>query len=493
MKHNNSWVKGKNDQWIFCTYDNSSMEELEEKIDTDMIFYPRKDEPINLGLRRYNNQVYSSNYVGICRLKGVNGKSLLSNDGKEVVIKIEPRFPISVVEMLNTIKNDDEFERYLAPQTVRISTQEKEIEGLYDNEVFHFLENETPIFISDNIAKDSSILTATVFISMLKNLCKKPLIGRMISTEENLVGKVKGKILFSQNIRNNTIRGRDDRLYCKYLRYSEDIIENQILRAALKKASQFLNSYFNLVNSCENSYKEMVTYCQNALNKVSLKKITQRDANRIKTTGCYAYYKPVISLAKMVLNEITLESNGASKVTSYVIPYAVSMSKLFEMYVRAYLKHAGVKSYLSTEMGIHLLKYDYKSKVFESTTSMSANYIGGVMKPDIILQNFDTGKTVVFDVKYKNLTNRRNARGDRLQLLAYGLMYNCEDVGIVFPTVSGEKSCYYDKNEIATLESRARYYHQVELSICKEWNGMIVSKLNGTENDILQYLYQLLS
>lgn len=65
MEHKNCWVKGKNDQWMFCTYDNSSMEELEEKIDTDMIFYPRKDEPINLGLRRYNNQVYSSNYVGI--------------------------------------------------------------------------------------------------------------------------------------------------------------------------------------------------------------------------------------------------------------------------------------------------------------------------------------------------------------------------------------------------------------------------------------------
>lgn len=119
-----------NEQWIFYTYDNSPMEQLEEKVDTDMIYFSVNEEPVNLGIRKYNNQIYSSNYVGVCRLKGVNGKNLLSKDGKDVVLKIEPRFPISVVEMLNTIKDDDEFERYLAPQTVRISTIEKDVENL---------------------------------------------------------------------------------------------------------------------------------------------------------------------------------------------------------------------------------------------------------------------------------------------------------------------------------------------------------------------------
>ena len=488
----NHWGHGASGQWIFYTFDNSPMGELEEKVDIDRISFSATDELVNLGIRKYNNQVYAGNYVGVCRLKDVTGKNILSFDGKEVILKIEPRFKVSVVDMLNLIKDDDEFERYLAPQTIRMSSEEKEVEDLEKNELFHFFDKESPIFITDKIARESSVLTATVFVSMLKDLCRRPLMGKMISTEQNLVGKVKGKILFEKNIRQNSIKGRDDRLYCKYLRYSEDITENQLLKAALHKASQFLNKYFGNTISKKNSYKNMISYCQNALNHISLMKITQRDVNSLKVTGCYAYYKPVISVAKMVLNEITLESNGGSKVTSYVIPYAVSMSKLFEMYVRAYLKKAGILPFDDETVGIHLLKYDYKSKVFNNTVDNSANYIGGIIKPDIIIENTANGKRVVFDVKYKNLHNGRNARGDRLQILAYGLMYNCDDVGIFFPSSEGEDSYFYNKNEIASAENRRRFYHQFELGISTKWDFSVKSLDDATQNHIFSYFEELL-
>lgn len=492
MELKNRWVVGNSGQWIFSTYDNHSLMELAEKVETDLIAYPGNNNITNLGIHRYNGQIYSSNYVGVCRLKGVNGKNLLSKDGKEVILKIEPRFPISVVEMLNSIKDDDEFERYLAPQTIRISTLEKDVDDLEKNEIFHFFDKEQPIYIKDNITRDSSVLTSTVFISMLKDLCRRPLMGKMISTEENLVGKVKGKVVFNKNIKANTVKGRSDRLYCKYLRYSEDIVENQVLKAALKKATQFLNYYFGNTPSKENSYKEMITYCQNSLNHVSLIKITQRDINGIKTTGCYAYYKSVISVAKMVLNEITLESNGDSKLTSYVVPYAVSMSKLFEIYVRAYLKKAGIKSYADETSGIHMMKYDYKSKVFDHSDALTANYIGGIMKPDIILQDSDTCKYLVFDVKYKNMFNGSSARSDRLQLLAYALMYNCDDVGIIFPATMDGQSCFYGKNKIASAESRNRYYQQIELNIKKEWDTVITSKKDGSRIETFEYVSNLM-
>lgn len=493
MEYINRWIKGSNSQWIFCTFDNSPMGELGEKINTDMLVFPSADEPINLGIRCFNNQVYSSNFVGVCRLKEITGKNIMSHDGKEVILKIVPRFPVSVVQMIDLIKDDDEFERYLAPQTIRVATAEKDVEDLKKNEVFHFFDKEPPIYITDNIARDSSILTATVFISMLKDLCRRPLMGKMVTTEENLVGKVKGKVLFGKNIRKNTIKGRDDRLYCCYLRYSEDIIENQVLRAALQKASQFLNRYFGSTVSKENSYKEMISYCQNTLEHISLIKISQRDTNSIKVTGCYAYYKPVISVAKMVLNEITLESNGTSRVTNYVVPYAVSMSKLFEMYVRAYLKKSGVLSYHSEDAGIHIKKYDYKSKVFDETGKDVASYIGGVIKPDIILENTVNGKIMVLDVKYKNLhKGGRNARTDRLQLLAYGLMYNCDDIGIVFPSDIAETSFYYEKNKISSFEERVRHYHQIELGISTTWNFEIRAKKDNSIENLYEYSRRLL-
>lgn len=325
MVRSSGWEETSKNQWLFYVNDNSPMDRLREKVDPDAVQYASDGEPVNLGIRRVNGRIYSGNYVGIFRLRGTDGRSVLSYDGREVIIRIEPRFPVSVVDMLNVLREDDEFERYLAPQTTRICEEEKEIEDLKNNELFLFFDREDPIYVKDKIALNSSIITAAVFLTMLKELCRRPLMGRMISQEENMTGKAKGKILFSKNIRYNTLRGRSDRLYCRYLQYSEDILENRVLKAALRKAALFLNKYFGSASGNKNSFRDMISYCRTALSHVSDTKITRHDIGKIKTTGCYAYYKPVVNAAKMVLNEITLGADGKSGFTGYVVPYAVSI------------------------------------------------------------------------------------------------------------------------------------------------------------------------
>lgn len=478
----NKWISGRGKQWIFQAYDNKPLAGLSEKVDVSQIYMPDKNEHINLGIHKFNGTLYASNYVGICRLKDVYNRNLVSYDGKEVILKIDPRFNVSVVKMLELIKKDDEFERYLAPQTIRSSSAEKDVEDYRNTEVFHFCDDEAPIFIHNNICKDSSLITATAYISLLKDLCRHPLMGKMINTEENLVGKVKGKILFHQNIRKNLARGREDRLYCRYLRYSEDIPENQILKSALKKSSGYINKYFSKVSSKENSYLNMIAFCDKALSGVSYKNITQRDMSELKFTGCYTYYKPVIALAKMVINEISIESSGNINSTNYIVPYEISMEKLFEMHVRSYLKNIGVKSYSDMNHGIHIQKYDYKTGVLRNNKEKDAKYIAGPVKPDILLYDSNTGKNVVFDIKYKDIDNASKARYDRLQLLAYTLMYNCDNVGIIAP---GEDINFcFDKNEIESTDSqsRQRFYHQIKMAISEKWDDEFINYDNSKVN-----------
>ena len=489
----NFWEEGSKKQWIYYAKDNSSLEGLSEKIIIDELQCATENEVVNLGIKRINGRIYAGNYVGVCRLKSISGKSVLSNDGREVILKIEPRFPVSVVEMLNSLKEDDEFERYLAPQTNRLNDVKKEVEDLRENELFYFFDDEDPIYLKDNIATESSIITASVFITMLKDLCCRPLMGRMVRIEENLVGKAKGKILFKKNIRYNTLKGRDDRLYCRYLKYSEDILENRVLKAALHKAELFINQYFGAVAADTNSFREMISYCRKAMAHVSYTSISRFDLNKIKTTGVYIYYKPVINTAKMVLNEITLEANGRSAVTSYVVPYAISMEKLFEMYVRAYFKQAGVKSYKSKEEGIRISQYDDKTAVLRENNKGYANYIGGNIKPDIIIFDPKSNKYVVFDVKYKDAQKTQYARNDRMQILAYGLMLGCDNVGNIFPTQDGTNNVYYKRNEINSNESRARYYNQMEVAIDDTWKFEITQKGDAKTIRVMEYLEMLLS
>ena len=66
------------------------------------------------------------------------------------------------------------------------------------NEIFYFYVNENPLKVDDKISGENSIITVTVFLTLLRLLCKKPLMGRMMKKEKNLTGKVKGKIVIEK-------------------------------------------------------------------------------------------------------------------------------------------------------------------------------------------------------------------------------------------------------------------------------------------------------
>lgn len=451
---------------VYIAQDNSELDDFEAGVSRKV--YEELDKSpvgrVNLGIHLYDGKLYSSNLVGVCRLKNIYGDNIKDEAGNELVLKIIPRFNIDVVEILNYISRyDDEFDRYLAPQTVSNHHNDKEIESVDRNEIFYFFENEKPLKVEDDISRESSIISVTIFLNLLKALCKRPLMGRMIRHDENLTAKVKGKIVIEKNIRVNTMHGRSDRFYCRYLHYTDNIPENQALKAALLKSKRFITSYFGTTVNNRNIYTEVLSYCTNALKHIDDVTYTGDDCRKFRFSGYYVYYNKIMSLASMILDEISLESNGIVNTSGLVIPYAVSMEKLFEVYVRAYLKHNGILSYKSTATsGIQMEKFDDKIDVFEDSPSdNSGKYIAGPIKPDIILRNITTGETAVYDVKYKDY--RKNSRNDRLQLLAYGLMLNANNIGIILPAISEDR--IFDSREVNSQEERLIKYHQILLKM----------------------------
>ena len=193
----------------------------------------------------------------------------------------------------------------------------------------------------------------------------------------------------------------------------------------------------------------MISYCSNALRHITDIQCSGAACSGLKFSGCYTYYKPVMAMARMVLDDISVESNGEISTTGYIIPYAISMEKLFEVYVRAYLKKNGIESYRSkSDKGIRLEKFDDKTDVFVEDEGLvnPGKYISGSIKPDLILIDRESNETVVFDVKYKDYTSG-DARNDRLQLLAYSMMKNA--------------------NNVNTMENRIVKYHQMLLGMKK--------------------------
>lgn len=243
----NGWQEPKDGKRIYIITDNTKMDGFTDYIkseDVERLYVTYSESRVNLGIHYYRNKLYTSNLVGICRIKSVDDETLYDAEGNELLIKVIPRFNVKIVELLNYMRDDDEFDRYMAPQTISNRHKERDIEAIDRNEIFYFYVNENPLKVDEKISGENSIITVTVFLTLLRLLCKKPLMGRMMKKEKNLTGKVKGKIVIEKNIRANTMHGRNDRFYCQYLQFSEDIIENQILKAALKKSKRFVIEYF---------------------------------------------------------------------------------------------------------------------------------------------------------------------------------------------------------------------------------------------------------
>lgn len=305
----NGWQEPNGGKRIYLITDNTKMDGFTDYIkpeDIEHLYVTYSESRVNLGIHYYRNSLYSSNLVGICRIKSVDDETLYDAAGNELLIKVVPRFNVTVVELLNYIRDDDEFDRYMAPQTISNRHKEKDIEAIDRNEIFYFFENEKPLKVDGGISSENSIITVTVFLTLLRLLCRRPLMGRMLKEEENLTGKVKGKIVIEKNIRSNTMHGRNDRFYCQYLRFSDDIIENQILKAALRKAKRFIVDYFGDYSKDNNNYASMISYCSNALRHISDIQCSGTACNGLKFSGCYTYYKPVMAMARMVLDDISV-------------------------------------------------------------------------------------------------------------------------------------------------------------------------------------------
>ena len=174
----------------------------------------------------------------------------------------------------------------------------------------------------------------------------------------------------------NTCKGRNDRFYCKYIDFTEDNIENRILKATLIKCKEIIGRRFPVTSEVS----KRVAYCMNSFRRVKTVRIKTSDFNGADASGLYMYYKPLLQQARCIYGQKyyaykTEEGQSIAK-SVFTIPYMINMEALFEFYTRIVLKRAidsnkysldryskrlfiqkGVADISEVERGIHLMPY----------------------------------------------------------------------------------------------------------------------------------------
>lgn len=374
---------------------------------------PWKDEIDFFGLHFYKGALWTGPYVGVGTSDNLKLRGTLR---QRTPIVIQPRFGLDPWTMLNEILQDDEFPAYLADAESG------------DEPLFRLFTTEKPIAVPQQLAASGETLLYLSFLNTCYALCRKGLKRSMGKSSKNYTSKVRGKINITKNLRTNTWRGRNDRFYCEFPDFTEDNLENRILKSALNRTSKTLKG--SLLSTPE--IEKRIKYCTNALRHITEVTIFSSDFRSATATGLYSYYKRPLRLAELILKEQfgIPETNSTDKRKSMmtVVPYMINMQLLFELFCRARLKKT-----LSDEL--ELAPYKTEFSVREKGVDVKGLHLSKRLIPDLIIRRrSDHSVAALFDAKYKESTLA--SRDDTLQLMAYALATAADVIGFMFPSNS---------------------------------------------------------
>jgi 5-methylcytosine-specific restriction enzyme subunit McrC len=206
----------------------------------------------------------------------------------------------------------------------------------YVKTIYHFDFNKPKIIPDTQIEMDFNLFLIAHFLELTEQIVKQGLKKNYIQIEENLSSKIKGKIIWSQQIKKNIAAKREDRTSCRFQEYSVNCLENRLLKNTLLMIQRYLN-HFN-----KSQIKPLIQQQNRLLNALEavFDDISYQQIKTLKVNSLYKEYVEAIDLAKKIMQKFGYSFVNADNKDKQkeISPFWIDMSKLFELYVYSLLR-----------------------------------------------------------------------------------------------------------------------------------------------------------
>jgi len=242
-------------------------------------------------------------------------------------------------------------------------------------------------------------LLVRLYLLEVARLLKVGVSKEYINISDNL-NILKGRVDFIKNAQLNFANPAS--LYCNYDELSTNIIENQIIHAALSKSRQF---------RLKDSTKKKVDIYLHEFQLICEEYIGDTmpifSYNRLNS-----HYERVHRLTKYILKQKTLK-DFYSYSNSGFYSVLMDMNELFEMFV-----YTLFVKYLPDNYNVQ----KHGRRITDAIQQNSVRYKDII--PDILITDKETGEVTVIDTKYKNYGNNKVSNEDIYQLAFYAQYYH---------------------------------------------------------------------
>ncbi len=284
--------------------------------------------------------------------------------------------------------------------------------------MYEILTDEPPIEV-EGVPEDYLLFLAIHYIKVLYGLTRRGLQKGHRRKEENLRGRVRGRILVGRTVRENWFRGRRYRVYSSFNEYSADTLENRILKAAFLKASSYLRR-LSIGNGNLNSW---IGWIGLDMEGVSTTRIYPTDFALTTVQRIRPDYKRALTLARHILKILGYDPTVEPRPEkTKVHPYWIDMNELFERYVEVKLRKGEIEKFKGWQV----------FPGYGRGEGIKVKDIEGELRPDFVLVGED-GTYAVGDAKYKQDYQSGWIKEDLQQLALYGRI----KVGVIKEWIRG--------------------------------------------------------
>ena len=354
---------------------------LPVELDPRACFIPAVDTPWNLGVcpspglwesdsqaQKYIGQ--AQKYIGFVPLLRLPQGNVRWEKVPEVFLRIDPRADFDPCQMLKHVMEGDDY--YGDPALFRVTSITPDqllryqsgkgrpkwdglilfgrLEGVGKLPLEQLAGSGAERFLaalSPGMADALGVMEIMDFLQKTRRLLQKNVLHTLERVEENLTGKVRGKILIGKQIRVNEMRGQRQKVYCSYTRLSDNNRENRILRWTL----QLCEAYGQ--GRLADAMMEDILFCKRELAEVPLIKCGLNDFVGLKVNGAYRDYYEALEAARQIIASFSISYANAANERSKnqrtlqvrcqpreITPFFLNMDYLFELYCRAVLRKA---------------------------------------------------------------------------------------------------------------------------------------------------------
>ncbi len=222
---------------------------------------------------------------------------------------------------------------------------------------YYYIDFEKPAIETNALDNVITPLLILHYISLLRHLVSRGLKKGYVVREENLRSKIRGRILLQRHLTKNVFAKREDRVFCRFQEFTEDIPENRILKKALSFSVRFINQLPGFKSHLQEltPHLSMIgSAFENVSEEVTIAQVAKVNAGKI-----FRHYESAIKVAKLILRHFDYSIDNTSETTQSVRPFCIDMPRLYEMYVLSLLRKAYGDQIQFQVKGSHKTQVDY--------------------------------------------------------------------------------------------------------------------------------------